>query len=215
MIRMKNKPLIGIAFIIITFVFSACTNNDYIPKPRGYFRIALPEKKYRLLDSIYPYSFEYPQYAVIEADPNRYAERNWINLQFPKYKGTLHLSYKAVTSDSILFQYFEDSRSFANKHIAKANDIEPIIIHNDAHAVYGLIYDITGTGVASTYQFCVTDSVHHFMRGALYFNFLPNNDSLLPVIDFIKKDIDHLIKTLQWKSLPQLGKKAVTSSKKS
>ncbi len=181
------------------FLFLSCNNNDYSPKPRSYFRIALPEKKYVLLDSVYPYTFEYPSYAVIRPDENSNKEPYWINLEFPLYKGTLHISYKPVKNDSSLFQYFEDSRNFANKHIAKANDIEPIIISNDTNSVYGIIYDISGVGVASTYQFCATDSVKHFLRGALYFNIEPNNDSLMPVIDFIKKDIDHLIKTLKWK----------------
>jgi gliding motility-associated lipoprotein GldD len=186
-------------FFLFAFLFTSCNNNDYSPKPRSYFRIALPEKKYRLLDSIYPYTFEYPQYAVIMPDENSKKEPFWINLEFPHYKGTLHISYKTFKNDSSLYQYFEDSRNFANKHTAKADNIEPIIISNDSSAVYGLIYDISGVGVASTYQFCVTDSVKHFMRGALYFNIEPNNDSLSPVIDFIKKDIDHLIKTLKWK----------------
>jgi gliding motility-associated lipoprotein GldD len=185
--------------LLFAFLFASCNNNDYSPKPRSYFRIALPEKKYRLLDSIYPFTFEYPQYVAIVPDENTKTEPNWINLEFPLYKGTLHLSYKTIKTDSSLYQYFEDSRNFANKHIAKAENIEPIIISNDANSVYGLIYDISGVGVASTYQFCVTDSVKHFMRGALYFNVMPNNDSLRPVIDFIKLDIDHLIKTLKWK----------------
>jgi gliding motility-associated lipoprotein GldD len=194
----KNSPTFFLLFLI-SFLFIACNNNDYLPKPRSYFRIALPEKKYRLLDSIYPYSFEYPVYSVVRADKNSHNEPFWINLEFPAYKGTLHISYKTVKNDSSLFQYFEDCRNFANKHIAKANDIEPIIISNNKNSVYGLIYDISGVGVASTYQFAVTDSVKNFMRGALYFNIAPNNDSLRPVIDFIKKDIDHLISTLKWK----------------
>ncbi len=196
----NRSVLVFLSFFFISFLFTSCNNNDYSPKPRSYFRIALPQKKYVLLDSIYPYTFEYPQYARIMADENSKAEPNWINLDFPQYKGALHLSYKTVKNDSSLYQYFEDSRNFANKHIAKANDIEPIAISDNAHSVYGVIYDITGVGVASTYQFCVTDSVKHFMRGALYFNLAPNNDSLAPVIDFIKKDIDHLIKTLRWKN---------------
>jgi gliding motility-associated lipoprotein GldD len=188
---------------LLTFLFSillvSCTNNEYSPKPRSYFRIALPEKKYRLLDSIYPYTFEYPQYSLIRADENAKNEPYWINIEFPQYKGALHISFKTIKTDSSLYQYFEDSRNFVNKHIAKASNIEPLIVSNEKNSVYGLIYDISGVGVASTYQFCVTDSVKNFMRGALYFNLTPNNDSLQPVIDFIKQDIDHLIKTLKWK----------------
>ena len=188
-----------LCFCILSVLFTSCNNNDYSPKPRSYFRIALPQKKYVLLDSIYPYTFEYPQYAKIVATETSKKDHYWINLEFPEFKGTLHISYKTVQNDSSLYQYFEDSRNFVNKHIAKANDIEPIPVSNNINSVYGVIYDITGVGVASTYQFCVTDSVKNFMRGALYFNLAPNNDSMAPVIDFIKKDIDHLVKTLKWK----------------
>lgn len=194
----KNKPLLAIVLLFALMFLYACNNDDYVPKPRGYFRIALPEKKYKLFDTIYPYSFEYPDYSLVRPDMDKRAEPYWMNLEFPSFKGTLHISYKKVTSDSILYQYFEDARTFANKHIAKAEDIEPKIIRDDQHQVYGMIYDISGSGVASTYQFCVTDSTTHFLRGALYFNVIPNNDSLSPVIDFIKFDIDHLIQTLRW-----------------
>jgi len=194
----KNKPLLAFFLLFALMFLYACNNEDYVPKPRGYFRIALPEKKYKLFDTIYPYSFEYPDYSIVRPDIDKRAEPYWMNLEFPSFKGTLHISYKKVSSDSILYQYFEDARTFANKHIAKAEGIEPKIIRDDQHQVYGLIYDISGSGVASTYQFCVTDSSTHFLRGALYFNVMPNNDSLSPVIDFIKSDIDHLIQTLRW-----------------
>ncbi len=194
----KNKPLLAFFLLFALMFLYACNNDDYVPKPRGYFRIALPEKKYKLFDTIYPYSFEYPDYSIVRPDIDKRAEPYWMNLEFPSFKGTLHISYKKVSSDSILYQYFEDARTFANKHIAKAEGIEPKIIRDDQHQVYGLIYDISGSGVASTYQFCVTDSSTHFLRGALYFNVMPNNDSLSPVIDFIKSDIDHLIQTLRW-----------------
>lgn len=194
----KNKPLLAFFLLFALMFLYACNNDDYVPKPRGYFRIALPEKKYKLFDTIYPYSFEYPDYSIVRPDIDKRAEPYWMNLEFPSFKGTLHISYKKVSSDSILYQYFEDARTFANKHIAKAEGIEPKIIRDDQHQVYGMIYDISGSGVASTYQFCVTDSSTHFLRGALYFNVMPNNDSLSPVIDFIKSDIDHLIQTLRW-----------------
>jgi hypothetical protein len=37
------------------------------------------------------------------------------------------------------------------------------------------------------------------MRGALYFNTKPNIDSLQIVVDFIKKDVLHLINSTKWK----------------
>ena len=63
--------------------------------------------------------------------------------------------------------------------------------------VYGRIYNIGGNA-ASSYQFYLTDSNKHFLRAALYFENKPNVDSMGIVIDFIKKDVDHLIETFEW-----------------
>ena len=46
-------------------LFCAC-NGVPIPKPQGYFRIDLPERKSQLFDQAnYPYRFESPVYAAI------------------------------------------------------------------------------------------------------------------------------------------------------
>ncbi len=110
----------------------------------------------------------------------------------------MHLSYKQVEDN--LNDYFEDTRTMAFKHISKASSIDNRLIFNQSDSVYGLIYEISGLSAASPYQFFVTDSINHFLRGALYFNVEPNNDSLAPVIEFIKKDIERLITTLKWRS---------------
>lgn len=167
------------------------------PKPAGYFRIDMPEREYRILDSVFPYSFEYPVYARISSDIHAPAEANWINIDFPRFKGRLHLSYKAVNNN--LSTFTEDAHSLVMKHIPKASAIEEIRIEKNDQRVFGLIYDIRGTGAASPYQFYITDSTSHFLRGALYFSVIPNNDSLAPVIDFIKGDIQHLLETVKWK----------------
>jgi len=192
----KSKINLALLAVIIIVLYS-CGGNDYVPKPRGYFRIDFPDKKYRSFDSTCPFVFDYPVYSRIVPDPDPKAEPCWINLEFPRFKGTLHLSYKIVKNN--LYQYFEDAHTFVTKHIPKADAINPIPVSYDSNRVWGLIYDIEGTGVASTYQFCVTDSAKNFLRGALYFDVVPNNDSLSPVLDFIKKDIDHLVATLRWK----------------
>lgn len=187
--------LIGLT-ICGMLLLSACGDTP-TPKPAGYFRIDLPEREYRLLDSIFPYSFEYPVYARISKDIHAPAESNWINIDFPRFKGRVHLSYKPVRNN--LNTFTEDAHSLVMKHIPKASAIEEIRVANNENRVFGLIYDIRGTGAASPYQFYVTDSTSHFLRGALYFSVLPNNDSLAPVIEFIKGDIQHMIETMRWK----------------
>jgi gliding motility-associated lipoprotein GldD len=198
---MKHSTNLSVIFLLLVvpaFIMLSCGSDDYIPKPRGFFRINFPEKKYRLYDSTCPYTFEYPTYARIMPDPDVQAEPCWINVEFPSFNGTLHLSYKVVHNN--VYQYFEDAHSFVSKHIPKADNIVPVDYVDDTNRVWGLIYEIEGSGVASTYQFCVTDSIHHFLRGALYFNAVPNNDSLAPVLDFIHEDIDHLVSTIRWKN---------------
>lgn len=189
-------------FLILTtggvLCFSSCDSN-YTPKPKGYFRIALPEKKYILLDSIYPYTFEYPGNAVITNDPLSPLEKNWINIEMPAFRGRIHISYKTLTDRNSLAVYTEDTRTLALKHMSKASGIRQIAISDPNRKVYGLVYEINGLGAASPYQFYLTDSVHHFLRGSLYFDVIPNNDSLAPVIDFVKTDIQHLFETINWK----------------
>jgi gliding motility-associated lipoprotein GldD len=185
-----------IVFLSLILLLGSCDDN-YVPKPRGFFRIDLPAREYRVLDSIYPYVFEYPVYAVINNDKHSPDQPYWINVDFPKFKASVHLSYKAV--DNNLSVYTEDAHSLVMKHIPKASAIEEIRIDNPGQQVHGLVYNIKGSGAASPYQFYITDSSNHFLRGALYFNTLPNNDSLAPVIEFLKEDILHLLETSRWK----------------
>ncbi len=191
----KNTVLI--VLILIITVISSCNNDDYTPKPRAYFRINLPQKSYQKFDTIFPYSFEYPKYAIIKRDNKSNAEKFWINIQFPEYKAIIHLTYKPVKNN--LDSLIESSRKFVDKHISKASSIKEKSYENIDNNIYSIVYNIKGNEVASPYQFFATDKNNHFLRGALYFNMQPNNDSLAPVIEFIEKDIDHLINTLKWK----------------
>ena len=198
---MKHSYKFAICYLLFAILISlliSC-NSDYQPKPKGYFRIGLPKKVYVKFDAAYPYSFEYPIYAKVVPDTEKGAEPYWINIMFPKFKGQIHVSFKTVTDN--LNKYLEDSRTLAMKHISKANSIDEQVINNKKDRVFGLAYEISGTGAASSYQFYLTDSTTSFLRGALYFNIVPNNDSLAPVIDFIKEDMDHMIKTFRWKKV--------------
>lgn len=186
--------LLSSLFIILFF---SCDNKQYQPKPRGYFRIDFPEKEYRKLDSMSYYSFEYPVYSTITPDYLSPQEKEWINVEYPSYKGTVHISYKTVNNNLNL--YLEDSYYMMTKHISRAMGIRDSIIINPDRDVYGLVYFLEGEGVASPMQFYLTDSVNHFLRGSLYFNVKTNNDSLAPVIDFITDDVRHLIETIEWK----------------
>ena len=178
-------------------LFTSCDNKQYQPKPKGYFRIDFPEKEYVRLDTMKHYSFEYPVYSRITPDYLSPQEKEWVNVEFPSHKGTIHISYKTVNDN--LDIYLEDSYTMMSKHMSRAMGIRDSIIINPERDVYGLVYFLEGEGVASSLQFYLTDSINHFLRGSLYFNVKTNNDSLAPVIDFITDDARHLIETLEWK----------------
>ena len=187
-------------FALFAMLLYSCSQS-YAPKPRGYFRIDLPEKKFILTDSSFPYQFERPIYSSITKDTYSPDERYWINLNFLPFNATLHISYKLI--DGNLVTYLEDAHKMVTKHIPKADAIYDSLIVDRKRNLFGLVYMIEGSGAASPYQFFLTDSISHFVRGALYFNTVPNNDSLEPVINFITDDIEHLIDTFQWKNTKQ------------
>lgn len=191
---------IAIAFTaIVTLAITASCNREpnYLPKPRGYFRIDMPEKAYVTVDTIGAYRFECPQYAIVTPDPYAPEEKNWVNIEMPQFKGSIHLTHKKIQGN--LGEYLEDVHTMIVKHLQKANGIQDSLIANDDHQVYGMFIEMDGKGVATPMQFYLTDSTDNFVRGALYFNFQPNNDSMQPVIHFIREDIDHLIETFEWK----------------
>lgn len=183
-----------LALLIIIMLDVSCTKT-YTPKPRSYFRIDFPEKKYTSYESECNYGFEVPVYAeVVPYQVNQ--EPCWININFPDYKGTIHITYKTLHNDLNL--HIEDIHTLAYKHIIKADDIIERPFSYPDRKVHGMIYDIKGN-TASSLSFYATDSTSNFLSGALYFRVIPNKDSLAPVIRFFSSDIIHLIETLNWK----------------
>ncbi len=174
---------------------AACRRN-YTPKPRGYLRVEFPEKEYTLFDSACPFTFEYPVYARVLPDTDYNSEPCWINIYFPDFDGTIHISYKRV--DGNLNEYIEDSRSLAYKHTIKADAIRETVYSSPLFHVHGILYDIKGNA-ASSLQFYLTDSSRNFLRGSLYFNVQPDKDSLAPVIVYFREDIVHLMESFRWK----------------
>lgn len=182
---------------MIIFMIVACTEHE-TPKPRGFFRIALPERSYVTFDSYFPYRFEHPVYARVVPDTREHAEKYWADIVFDDFNAKIHLSYKPVRSDQELYGYFNDAYTFVHRHIPKATAIREETVSFHDNQVHALLFRIRGREAASALQFYATDSLSHFLRGALYFDVTPDNDSLAPVIDFLETDIKHLLSTLEW-----------------
>lgn len=194
---MKLEAITYLSFALAILLSVSC-NETYSPKPRGFFRIDLPKKSYRWYDGACPFSFEYPLYAEIRPDSSANRQRCWQNISLPQFNATIHLSYHPITSSETLNELTEDSRTFAFKHTSKATAIDEARIYDPDKRKFGVYYTIEGN-TASFAQFYLTDSTRHYLRAALYFNEEPRADSIKPVLAFIKKDLDTLIKSFHWK----------------
>lgn len=182
---------------LITIIISC--DQSYTPKPRGYFRIDLPEKKYDVYNgNACPFTFELPGYAVVLPYRDSIAQPCWKYIRFQQFNSEIFLSYREVAGDP--GQFMEDARTLAYKHTVKADAIDETVFHKPGH-LYGVLYDIGGNA-ASSVQFFVTDSSRHFLRGALYFNTPPQPDSLAPVIQFLRADMVRIMETVTWKEAP-------------
>jgi gliding motility-associated lipoprotein GldD len=199
MVILRKTSLLTLLVFIST---SYSCREVSVPKPKGHFRIDLPQRQYLLFNDRsakngeMPFSFEYPAYGHLSFQVENRTEPGWFNIEFPAYRAKIYLTYKDVNNDldSLLEQTYKLNVKY---HITKADAIKEQVINNQEDKVYGILYDLKGN-TASAVQFYVTDSVNHYLRGSLYFSAEPNADSLAPVIEFFREDIIHLIETLKW-----------------
>ena len=195
--RKKIGIVTAAILVAITTWWYLANSGSSVPKPRGYFRIALPEQSYRMYESICPFKLEVSTAAQMEIFRDRQSvDSCWFNIYYPKYNARVHCTYMPVNNR--LPQLIDDAYGFAAKHEMKASALRRTIIGDSLRDVHGIIYDIEGDA-ASNVQFFLTDSTNHFLRGALYFFNSPNPDSIQPVLEFVRADIDRLAQTLQWR----------------
>lgn len=194
---MSTKEYSFLAFAVCLLLLISC-NRDYLPKPKGYNRLDLPAAEYRLSPDTLPYTFEYSQHAILLDDTSAINERYWVEIYYPTLKANVHLTYKDLNHNrKLLEEFMNDAYTLTAKHQIKASAIDEIITKTPSGKT-AVIAELEGE-VPSQFQFTVTDSTDNFLRGALYFNTKVANDSLAPAIEFMKKDIMHLINTLSWK----------------
>lgn len=189
-----------IVFTILLFT-SSCQEESFTPKPRAFPKIDFPEKTYQKFDNDFcEFGFEYPSYCIIQQDTAFFDQRPvhpcWFDLYYPDFDSRIHFSYYPVGTYKSLEKLKTDAFEMADWHNKKANYIEELMI-NKPNNVHGFAFDIEGP-VASPFQFYLTDSTNHFLRGSLYFNTQAKPDSLAPVYDFVKRDIMKLIETFEW-----------------
>ena len=196
---MTDHSPVLLGLVIFALAAAAC-HTDFTPRPRGYFNIEFPEKKYVPFSQPgYPYRFEVPAYAQVIKDSTFFdaAPENpwWLNIDFPGFHGRIHISYKSLRQND-LSKLINDAYNLTYKHTYKASGIEDSMMVTPK-GVTGVFFKVSGDA-ATANQFFLTDSTRHFLRGALYFDTTPNEDSLAPVNHFLLQDMQHLINSFEW-----------------
>lgn len=178
---------------------TACSNDNETPKPRAYLRIDLPPHAWSVCDTAaLPFTFETSNLAEVQWKKNLPRDK-WFTIAYPQYKGYVFITYKAIHGANDLRAQIDTSYKFVEGHFSYSSGIDENRFTDRSHKLSGTTYRLKGQNVASTYQFWVTDSNRHFLRGALYIDCTPNNDSLAPVLEYLQEDIDHMIESIRWR----------------
>ena len=194
----KGSILLAGALIVFGSMLTGC-DREYLPKPLGYNRLELPEPAYRSLPDTLPYVFEYSKHAKLIPDTSVISDRFWIEIYYPQIKSNIHITYKPLRgSEKLLKEFMDDAYTLTAKHQIKAYAINEVITVTPSGKT-AVIAELEGE-VPSQFQFTMTDSTRNFLRGALYFNTKVQNDSLAPAIEYMKRDMMHIINTLEWNS---------------
>ena len=182
-------------FLVLLFFFISCT-PDYSPKPSGYFHIDLEDHNYKSLIDYPEFEFNISNQVEVIKIPEA-NKGKWFNLAYPRLNAQIYCSYLPITKMN-LEQAFKKGHEFIGKHTVKIEEIQEQAFESQEQNVYGFIYKLKGEA-ASPIQFMLTDSISSFFRGALYFNDIPNQDSIAPVLEYINKDIQIIIESFRWK----------------
>ena len=191
------KRFFPLAFLVLLCL--GCESN-WLPKPPGYNRIELPRHEYQRLEQGYPYQLDFSTHSRVEADSFNLGEKEWINLNYKEFGAKVHLTYKKIDQSTDFKTLSNDAFNLTAKHQIKAYGIEEAILLTP-NGYVAVVAELSGE-VPTQLQFFVTDSTSNFLRGAVYFNSALKNDSLAPIIEYIKLDMAHLINSVNF------GKKA-------
>ncbi len=197
---LQRSGLTALAVSALALLLCVSCSKGNTPKPYGYYRISVPDTAYipfslsweERRGEAYPYTFALSKNAVVQP---RNDEPYWINIYYPALDATIHCSYKKV--DHNLRELTDDALDFVYRNASFANAIPEREYSHPEVNVYGVLFDLEGN-TASSCQFFITDSVHHFFRASVYCNCPPNADSLAPVYQYLRTDVIKMVETFEW-----------------
>ncbi|MFT6715463.1 MAG: gliding motility-associated lipoprotein GldD [Saprospiraceae bacterium] len=189
------KVMVKCFVILILLMVVACDDEVVQPKPPGYYRIDLPTREYQYSNTNCPFEFKVSDQSTLSVSKKNEADC-YFDLEYPKFNATVYLSYLPVEGN--LKSLVDQEYDLREKHNSFSTGTVERLYKDEQANVSAMMFDVKGVRAATPLQFFITDSVNHFFRGALYFYNSPNNDSLAPVIKYIREDIDTLVATFRW-----------------
>lgn len=184
------KKRYSVSAVLIALMAISC-KEEVLPKPPAQLRLDYQEATYAPLDADCPFSFEMNQGAVLKSKDGCN-----LTIDYPKMKATIYITYKPVHDNINLL--LRDAQKLTYEHVIKADNIIEQPFLNPNGRVYGMFYEVNGNAATNS-QFYVTDSIRHFIDGSVYFYAKPNFDSIMPAVDYVKKDMKRIMESIRWK----------------
>lgn len=190
-----NSFLLGLAVILLAT--SACNDANPVPKPSTFLRTEFPEHAYRSYLSPQNFSFSLADLYMPKTFEQAQSNYSVQEIDLGPLNGTLFLYYLRLPSKDSLSEIINFANDKVDEHKIMADKIDFEQIIEPKKRVYGTFFELKGN-VATNFQFYLTDSSQHFLRGEVLLNCRPNYDSLRPTLQYLKTDLQTLIKSFKW-----------------
>ena len=184
--------------VLLLISLISCSDDESVPKPPTYLRTDLPDHTYRSISQDCPYELKMAE--IFNYKPCEYQQSNFCMQQIDlgPLNGSLFLYYLKIPSKDSLPEIINYANDKVDEHKIKADKIDFKQIINPKNKVYGTFFELKGN-VATNFQFYLTDSLRHFIRGEVLLNCRPNYDSLRPSLEYLKIDLMEMVNNFQWK----------------
>ncbi len=177
----------------ICLILFSCKSEPY-PRPRSFPRIDLPKHAYETWTSeSCPFTFESPTGVRLLKQRE---DSCVVDFYFSSFNYFWHFTYRnLLESKRARNAHEEEYLKLVMKHAQKMEFLDEIPITGPGG--WGTLYELKGD-VGAPYQLIFGDSVHLLMT-SFYFQEALDQDSLQPLVDYVKEDLLHMVATLHWR----------------
>jgi gliding motility-associated lipoprotein GldD len=190
----------SIFFILLCSIITSCEEDPVIPKRSTCLQIDFPDYKFHEQKGTGPYEFNLPDVWTItpRVKYNGNTCQEEIDLATDsKYHGIAVLTYYKYKKKDNLFELINDSNMEVEYEKIMANTIHYSQIIDEDNQVYGTFFELIGNGVATPFQFYLTDSLENYIHGKVLLSYTKYNCAK-PLLNHVKTGVLELINTIKW-----------------